>query len=143
SNAFKFTADAGAIKLKVSTKQSIIPDGSLCRCIELEIEDNGIGISPDELPHIFEKFYQAKSSAKISSPGTGIGLSLTKALVELHRGSITVTSVPDQATIFTILLPIDAGVYGIGDSAAAETPPDVIYTNTSVDGVAQAEPIAT
>lgn len=127
SNAFKFTADAGEIKLNVSTKQSIIPDGSLCRCVELVIEDNGIGISPEELPHIFEKFYQAKSSSKISSPGTGIGLSLTKALVELHRGTITVTSVPDQATIFTILLPIDAGVYEIDESV--EVPPEVVYIN--------------
>jgi len=116
SNAFKFTADGGEIKLQIRTNHSIIPDGTLCQCLELTIKDNGIGILPEELPRIFEKFYQAKSAAKISSPGTGIGLSLTKALVELHRGTITVESRPDQATIFTILLPIDSNAYELDDN---------------------------
>ncbi|MGC3947151.1 MAG: two-component regulator propeller domain-containing protein [Chryseolinea sp.] len=125
SNAFKFTADGGEIRLQIKTNRSVIPDGTLCRCLELMIEDNGIGILPEELPRIFEKFYQAKSSAKISSPGTGIGLSLTKALVELHRGNITVTSAPDQATIFTILLPIGSSVYELDDASVVL--PDVIH----------------
>lgn len=124
SNAFKFTADAGAIKLTIGTKTADIPAVGSCRCIELLIEDNGIGILPDELPHIFQKFYQAKSSSQISSPGTGIGLSYTKALVELHNGVITAESVPDQATIFTILLPIDAKVYRVDESVVAL--PDVV-----------------
>lgn len=116
SNAFKFTADGGEIHLRIKTSHSITSDGTLCRCIELVIEDNGIGILPEELPRIFEKFFQAKSSAKISSTGTGIGLSLTKALVELHRGTITVESKPDHATTFTILLPIDSNVYDRDDN---------------------------
>lgn len=124
SNAFKFTADGGEIKMQISTNHSVIPDGTLCRCLELRIEDNGIGILPEELPRIFEKFYQAKSSAKISSPGTGIGLSLTKALVELHRGNITVESTPDQATTFTILLPIGSDIYASDDAVVVL--PDVI-----------------
>lgn len=126
SNAFKFTADGGDIKLHIKTNHSVIPDGTLSRCLELRIEDNGIGILPDELPRIFEKFYQAKSSSKISSPGTGIGLSLTKALVELHRGTITVESTPDQATTFTILLPIGSDIYELDEEAVAL--PDVIDT---------------
>jgi DNA-binding response OmpR family regulator len=125
SNAFKFTLDSGQIKLRIGITQSITSNGTLSRCIELVVEDNGIGISPEELSHIFEKFYQAKSSYRISSPGTGIGLSLTKALVELHHGTITATSVPDKATIFTLLLPIDANVYGIDESVV--TPPEVVY----------------
>lgn len=127
SNAFKFTADGGEIRLHIKTNHSVIPDGTLCRCLELKIEDNGIGILPEELPRIFEKFYQAKSSARISSPGTGIGLSLTKALVELHRGNITVESTPDQATTFTILLPIGANIYELDDAAVVL--PDVIHTD--------------
>ncbi len=108
SNAFKFTADGGKINLKINTNHSITADGSLCRYLELVIIDNGIGISPDEIPRIFEKFYQAKSTSKISSQGTGIGLSLTKSLVELHHGTIKAESIPDQVTIFTISIPIDA-----------------------------------
>ncbi|HEY9046113.1 MAG TPA: two-component regulator propeller domain-containing protein [Ohtaekwangia sp.] len=126
SNAFKFTADAGEIKLQIKTHHSVISNGTLCRCIELVIEDNGIGILPEELPRIFEKFYQAKSSAKISSPGTGIGLSLTKALIELHRGTITVESTPDQATIFTILFPICSNAYELDEEVVVL--PDVIYS---------------
>lgn len=124
SNAFKFTAEKGEITLRISSTHSIILDGSLTRCIELVIEDNGIGISAEELPFIFEKFYQAKSSSKISGTGTGIGLSLTKALVELHQGSITAESTPNQATIFTILLPIDGHAYQIVETTDA--PPDVV-----------------
>ncbi|MEJ1241820.1 two-component regulator propeller domain-containing protein [Chryseolinea sp. T2] len=133
SNAFKFTADSGEIKLHLKTSHSVITDGTLSRCLVLTIEDNGIGILPEELPRIFEKFYQAKSSSKISSPGTGIGLSLTKALVELHGGNITVESTPDQATTFTILLPIGSNIYELSD--AALDLPDVNYTKDNSDAV--------
>lgn len=111
SNAFKFTDDGGQIELRTRTSHSVIPEGALCKCIELEIEDNGMGIMPNELPHIFEKFYQAKSSTKISSLGTGVGLSLAKALVELHHGTIEAESAPGRATIFKILIPIDKNVF--------------------------------
>lgn len=138
SNAFKFTADAGEIKVSINTKHSIIADGTLSRCIEIVVEDNGAGISSEELPHIFEKFYQAKSSQKISSPGTGIGLSLTKNLVELHHGTISAESILDHATIFTILLPIDASVYQVDVNIV--TPPDVVeMEKRGNDGVALAD----
>jgi signal transduction histidine kinase len=78
SNAFKFTADGGEIKLLVNTKHAIIANGKLCNCLEIVIIDDGIGILPDELPRIFEKFYQAKSATRVLSPGTGIGLSLPR-----------------------------------------------------------------
>jgi signal transduction histidine kinase/DNA-binding response OmpR family regulator len=131
SNAFKFTDNEGDIKLLINTNHSIISDGTLCECLELVIIDNGIGILPDELPRIFEKFYQAKSSTRISSPGTGIGLSLTKALVELHQGRITAESIPDHATTFTIVLPIDANAFQIEERI--HTPADVVYTLPAVD----------
>jgi signal transduction histidine kinase/ligand-binding sensor domain-containing protein/DNA-binding response OmpR family regulator len=128
SNAFKFTADEGAIKVRISTQHFVISNGTLSKCLQLVIEDNGIGILPEELPHIFEKFYQAKSSFKSSSPGTGIGLSLTKALVELHNGTITVESVPDRATIFTIVLPIGANAYDVDENS--EVPAEVVPLRT-------------
>ena len=137
SNAFKFTPDGGEINAHINSKHSIIANGSLCRCVELVIIDNGAGISEEELPHIFDKFYQAKSSKKSSSPGTGIGLSLTKALVELHQGRITAESIPDKSTTFTILLPIDASAFQIDD--VVETPADVVYTKYEIDTFAQQE----
>jgi signal transduction histidine kinase/ligand-binding sensor domain-containing protein/CheY-like chemotaxis protein/AraC-like DNA-binding protein len=108
SNAFKFTADDGQINVIISSKDTVGNDGQTkMRALELVIVDNGIGISPEELPFIFDKFYQAKSSEKISNPGTGIGLALTKGLVELHRGTIAAESTPARETKFVIHLPID------------------------------------
>ncbi|MGE5945056.1 MAG: response regulator, partial [Flavobacteriales bacterium] len=74
----------------------------------------------NELPYIFDKFYQAKSSAAITNSGTGIGLSLTKGLVELHHGTIKVESKPNHETLFVILIPIDKHVYS--DNSICEIP---------------------
>jgi signal transduction histidine kinase/DNA-binding response OmpR family regulator len=131
SNAFKFTYDGGEINLIVKTKHAVIANGTLCNCLELVIIDNGMGISSDEIPHIFEKFYQAKSSTKISTAGTGIGLSLTKALVELHQGRISAESIPDHVTTFTILLPVDAIAYQVEEDI--ETPADIVYTKNDIN----------
>ena len=112
SNAFKFTADGGEIKIQIDLTEPEKSEGSYAgRILNLTIVDNGIGISEDELPLIFDKFYQAKSSLKIANKGTGIGLALTKGLVELHRGSITVQSTPNYQTDFIIQLPIDRHAY--------------------------------
>ncbi|WP_162623266.1 hybrid sensor histidine kinase/response regulator transcription factor [Confluentibacter sediminis] len=112
SNAFKFTSDKGKINIIINSKEAmIIASGEKSRCLELSIVDNGIGISEKELPYIFDKFYQAKSSAAIANSGTGIGLSLTKGLVELHQGTIKVESKPNHETLFVILIPIDKEIY--------------------------------
>lgn len=112
SNAFKFTSNNGQIKIIINCKEKFVEDKQIkSRCLELSIVDNGIGISEDELPYIFDKFYQAKSSLAIPNSGTGIGLSLTKGLVELHQGTINVESNPHHETIFVIVIPIDKEVY--------------------------------
>lgn len=112
SNAFKFTADGGEIKIQINLENPVQTEGnSTGRILSLTIVDNGIGISSEELPLVFDKFYQAKSSLKIASQGTGIGLALTKGLVELHRGSIRVVSTPNLQTEFIIHLPIDRSAY--------------------------------
>jgi CheY-like chemotaxis protein/AraC-like DNA-binding protein len=126
SNAFKFTADGGKITVILKIRELHVGNQSTpCRCLELVVVDNGMGISSEEIPHIFDKFYQAKSAAKIPNPGTGIGLSLTKALVELHQGLITVESKPEHETKFTIVLPIDAQIHGVENEMT--TPADVFY----------------
>jgi signal transduction histidine kinase/ligand-binding sensor domain-containing protein/CheY-like chemotaxis protein/AraC-like DNA-binding protein len=108
SNAFKFTADDGQINVIIHSSDSVTADEQTkARSLKLVIVDNGIGISAEELPFIFDKFYQARSSEKISNPGTGIGLALTKGLVELHRGTIVAESTPARETKFLIHLPID------------------------------------
>ena len=73
------------------------------RQARITLADNGKGISPDHLPHIFERMYQCDQSR--SAKGNGLGLSIVKELVAAHKGTITADSTPDKETIFTILLP--------------------------------------
>jgi len=74
--------------------------------VEIAIHDTGIGIPKEKLPKIFDRFYQVDGSHTREQEGTGIGLSLTKELVELHRGKIEVKSEEGKGTTFTILLPL-------------------------------------
>lgn len=70
---------------------------------KIMVSDNGRGISPDDLPHIFERMYQCDHSR--SARGNGLGLSIAKELVNAHKGTITATSIPGNKTTFTVLLP--------------------------------------
>ena len=97
SNAFKFVSSNGEIKVNLNIINS---------AAEIRIKDTGIGIPPDRLPHIFDRFYQADSSASRKHEGTGIGLALTKELIELHKGNISVNSKEGEGSEFIILLPL-------------------------------------
>jgi signal transduction histidine kinase/ligand-binding sensor domain-containing protein/DNA-binding response OmpR family regulator len=99
SNAMKFTQNDGNINLFVG-----IEEGNQ-RTLIIEVSDNGIGIPKESQEKIFSRFYQASNSKEITT-GTGIGLSLVKALVEIHKGEITVESTPKFGSIFTVRLPI-------------------------------------
>jgi len=83
SNAAKFTLDGGAITIEADKKgEELI----------ISVKDTGIGIAPVDQERIFEEFYQIKSSLADKTPGTGLGLSLVKRLVEMHGGKIWVES---------------------------------------------------
>ncbi|HEY8311414.1 MAG TPA: ATP-binding protein, partial [Gemmatimonadaceae bacterium] len=75
-----------------------------------EVADTGAGIPPDQLPRIFQKFFQADNQAKASAKGTGLGLAIAKELVEAHGGTISATSVAGQGATFRIVLPVAADV---------------------------------
>lgn len=71
----------------------------------VEIEDHGVGIKATELPHIFDRFYRADSArTKTAAEGYGLGLSIAKSIVDLHKGKIDVKSVPGQGTVFTVTI---------------------------------------
>jgi two-component system sensor histidine kinase BaeS len=77
--------------------------------IVLRVRDTGEGIPPEHLPHVFDRFYKADASRRESSgSGSGLGLSIVKAIVERHGGRITVTSTPGQGTVFEVSLPENA-----------------------------------
>jgi signal transduction histidine kinase/ligand-binding sensor domain-containing protein/DNA-binding response OmpR family regulator len=96
SNAFKFTPEGGRIDVAVSVSQGPereeFTDDRDRRYVAISVKDTGIGIPEDKLPHVFDRFYQADSSLIGNEGGTGIGLSLAQELVELHHGSISVSS---------------------------------------------------
>jgi len=88
----------GTIKVGISSEQEKIL---------LTVEDNGVGISPDDLPHVWDRFYQAKhrNLNNIEEKGTGLGLVIVKKLVQLHDGEIEVESQPGKGTLFRISFP--------------------------------------
>jgi heavy metal sensor kinase len=95
-NAIKYTPSGGTVSVSVSKN-----DG---RNIVITVKDTGIGISPNDLPRIFDRFYRCDQSR--STSGIGLGLSLARAIARAHGGDITVTSLLKQGSIFTITLPI-------------------------------------
>lgn len=98
-NAAKYT-DSGEIHLKLDWR----PDNDPSLAI-VSVSDTGCGIDPKDLPHIFDRFYQASNARQIS--GTGIGLALSKTMAELHEASLTVKSVLGQGSDFMLALKVD------------------------------------
>ncbi|MEM6647792.1 MAG: two-component regulator propeller domain-containing protein [Bacteroidota bacterium] len=97
-NALKFTPAGGQVAVTMRL------DGE-AETVRVTVADSGIGIAPDDLPHVFDRFYQASGSEEVLEPGTGIGLSLVKELVELHDGEVHARSEVGQGSVFTIMLP--------------------------------------
>ncbi len=97
SNAFKFTPRNGQISISLSR----MDDGSAC----LDVEDTGLGISPEHLESIFDRFYMIDDSMTRSREGTGIGLALVREFVELHEGRVSVESQLGEGTRFSVVLP--------------------------------------
>lgn len=99
SNAFKYTPAGGSVRL------SVWKDGDIC-CFS--VRDTGAGIDKKDLPHIFDRFYQASGKPVA---GTGIGLDLVNRLVGLHGGTISVESALGKGSVFSIRLPLDRDAY--------------------------------
>jgi hypothetical protein len=72
----------------------------------IDVADQGIGIPPDEMDRLFQRFVRASNARTSGRPGTGLGLSVVKAIVELHGGQVTVESALEQGTTFSIFLPV-------------------------------------
>jgi signal transduction histidine kinase len=99
-NALKFTPENGTIELSLTK----VGDN-----LQISVKDSGIGISPDEMSRLFTKFHRGTSTLVYKYEGTGIGLYVTKLLINEHRGTVTVDSTPGKGSTFTITLPIATG----------------------------------
>lgn len=107
SNAVKFTPSGGDVYLMVGGRRQTVGGRSAIfhnSSLIIKVNDTGPGIAPEHLPHIFDRFYQVDSSATREGEGTGIGLALTKELVNLIGGQIDVESSLGQGTEFTVSL---------------------------------------
>ena len=124
SNAFKFTPDKGKIILNINTGEE---QESKHRYVEITVSDSGIGINEKERERIFERFYQIRNSQNNSNIGTGIGLHLTRSLVELHHGTIVaVNNENGTGCSFIIRLPLGnehLQVEEIEDRTVSSIPP--------------------
>jgi PAS domain S-box-containing protein len=96
-NALQYTPNGGCISISVNQRdhQAV-----------LRVADTGIGIDPDDLPRIFDRFYKANKARPTGIGGTGLGLSIVKQVIEAHQGTVQVESVPDHGTTFTIHMPL-------------------------------------
>ena len=99
ANALRHTPAGGHIALIAQRRDA---------CIVIAVSDSGEGIPPEHLPHIFDRFYKASSAAGIASPGSGLGLSIVKAIVKLHGGQVSASSEPGRGTTIRMELPAAA-----------------------------------
>ena len=96
-NAIKFTPSGGRIDL------TVYPEGDV---LKVSVSDTGSGISKEDLPRVFQRFFHKDKSQLESSDSIGLGLSIAKSIAKFHNGDIEVKSKPQEGATFTIILPI-------------------------------------
>jgi signal transduction histidine kinase len=109
TNAINYTLGGGTVTLSVQPTED---DG-----IEIAIQDTGMGIDPDDLNHLFERFYRSPNVTDLGIPGTGLGLSIVQEIVELHRGSVRAESQKGVGSTFIVWLPASSLNPELGDDA--------------------------
>ena len=102
ANALKYTKEGGKVTVYLS---SVLDE------VNFKVADTGLGIAPEHLPHLFERFYRVDSTGSRRYGGTGLGLAIAKELTKLHEGKLLVSSVLGKGTEFTLVLPSAGKVY--------------------------------
>ena len=106
NNAHKYTPPGGTISVIAQCVPNQWDPRGAQQVVHVSVQDNGIGISPENQKKIFQKFFRADDQKVRDIPGTGLGLNITKTLVEMQGGKIWFESIPDQGTTFHITIPI-------------------------------------
>lgn len=96
-NALNYTLSGGALEIKTSPNNTYL---------DIKIQDTGVGIAPEDIDKVFERFWRADRSRSYNSGGSGLGLAIARAIAQNHGGSITVTSLIGKGSCFTVRLPI-------------------------------------
>ena len=97
SNALKFTPSGGSVEVRLRAEEGLAV---------LELEDTGLGIPEEEQERLFERFFRSSNAMESAIPGTGLGLTITKAIVERHGGTIEVESAANAGTTVRVRLPL-------------------------------------
>ncbi len=95
ANAIQYNVDGGRVRVRLTAAQGLA---------EVEVADTGVGIAPADLPHVFDPFFRADPARSREAGGAGLGLTLTRAIVERHGGQVTCDSHPGQGTVVRIWL---------------------------------------
>lgn len=142
SNALRFTPKGGTITVILTTTENTDSNAEctandtnnkMNQFFELSVVDSGIGIEPDKMNHIFERFYQINNKITANTTGTGIGLNLAQQLVKLHHGTITVkNNTPEKGCTFTVRIPL--GHAHINDKDLVEG--EIVTTSQQSNNVA-------
>jgi signal transduction histidine kinase len=98
-NAAQYTPDGGRIELHLRPVDGVA---------RVEVQDTGIGIAEEDLPHVFDRFYRGQGARAIREDGTGLGLAIVKYVAEAHGGMVTVSSEPGRGTTFSVDIPLVA-----------------------------------
>ena len=113
-NAWKYTGEDKRIRLRARAFK---------RTIEIAVDDNGVGIDPEERPTLFEGFTRGRAAVDSRAPGVGLGLAIVRAIVRAHRGKVDVASAPGAGSTFRIVLPRPPPRAATGPIAATTTAP--------------------
>jgi signal transduction histidine kinase len=116
SNAHKYTPAGGQLRLQVR---------ALPHAVYVDVQDSGIGMSADEQAQLFTKFFRADNPVTRQVSGTGLGLVITRSLVEMHGGTISVVSAPGEGSTFTVMLPVGLAPGQDADASADTGPLDL------------------
>src|SRR5690606_24845435 len=100
NNAFNYTPENGTIRVSIHQDNSEV---------QVDVEDNGIGVKPDDQERLFDRFFRGEHPLVLATPGTGLGLPIVRQLVEMHKGRIWMksTGVPGEGSTFSFTLPIE------------------------------------
>ncbi|RPJ36687.1 MAG: hypothetical protein EHM35_07700, partial [Planctomycetaceae bacterium] len=97
SNSVKYTPRGGTVTLSVSRQENTV---------HVDVTDTGLGIPPEDLPHIFDRFYRVDKARSRAMGGTGLGLSIARWITEAHDGQLQVTSEVGKGSTFSVTLPL-------------------------------------
>jgi signal transduction histidine kinase len=100
SNAYKYSPDGGAVRVLVELQQQT----DQTQRVAIHVSDHGMGMTAEQTSKVFTRFYRADTSGRV--PGTGLGMSITKEIVEHHKGTISLISAPGEGTQVSIYLPV-------------------------------------